>query len=108
MIAMPSLRRSYWLTLAAGLIAGGLLFALPLEYCVAGNGYGLPFPWYHPNHGEPGEMPVGEGDMAVDTPNLLSAAALWCFTVAMMAVRDRRASRERRGTDESWPPRLGQ
>ena len=98
---------AYRLTLAAGLIAGAVLFALPFEYCMAGNGYGLPFPWYHPNHGEPGAIPVGDGDMAVGTSNLISAAALWCCTVAMMAVRDRRASRGRGGTEESWPPQIG-
>lgn len=98
---------TYRLTLAAGLIAGAILFALPVDYCVAGNGYGVPFPWYHPNHGEPGDLPVGDGDMAIDTSNLPSAAALWCFTVTMMAVRDRRASRGRGEADASWPPRLG-
>jgi hypothetical protein len=86
------LLRKYRWTVAVGVVAGFVLLLLPWEYCMAGNGYGFPFAWYHPNHQEPGEVAVGNGDMAVEPRNLGVSMVLFGGAVMAAAVADRRRS----------------
>lgn len=78
--------------MAVGVAAGFVLLLLPWEYCMAGNGYGFPFAWYHPDHQKPGEIAVGDDDMAVEPRNLAISMVLFGGAVMTAASIDRRRS----------------
>ncbi len=72
-----------------------VLFGLPWEFCMNGTGYGFPFAWFHPGHGEWGEFPL-HGDIdhgaVIDLPNLLAslfllAAGAWAVMFAEKKLR---------------------
>ena len=62
------------------MLLAAMLFAVPWEYCMDGNGYGFPMAWLHPGHGEWGAIVLDERDKAgevIDVPNLLGSLLLW-------------------------------
>ena len=61
-----------------------VIFALPYEYCMDGNGYGFPLAWYHPGHGEWGTVEIDRGQKisdVLDLVNLFGSMVLWSFMV---------------------------
>jgi len=57
-----------------------VLFAMPYEYCMSGTGYGFPFAWYHPGHGEWGTYIVDPSKNisdVIDPVSIAASLAVW-------------------------------
>ncbi len=73
-----------------------VIFALPYEYCMDGNGYGFPFAWYHPGHGEWGAVEIDRGQKisdVLDLVNLFGSMVLWSFMVGFVRWLAKRTSK---------------
>lgn len=60
----------------------GVLFGMPFEYCMEGSGYGFPFAWLHPYHGDWGAYvihPHEHSSDAIDLLNIAMSLLLWAI-----------------------------
>ena len=63
-----------------GVVLALLLFALPYDFCIDGVGYGFPFAWLHPGHGEWGTYPINPSEKfsdVIDIANIAISFAAW-------------------------------
>lgn len=75
------------LAAALALAAAYVLFALPWDYCMDGRGYGIPFAWWHPGHGEEWAWPLqpeAKFSPVIDAGNLLASLLLWAGLVLLL------------------------
>jgi hypothetical protein len=77
------------------LVAVGIvLFAVPYPYCMDGYGYGFPFAWFHPGHGERFAIPVHPDEKLsdiIDIENIIVSTIIFASIAGAVAWFRRRA-----------------
>jgi hypothetical protein len=91
---MPRIGKSYRIAIYfIGAVLALILFAVPYEFCMDGKGYGFPFAWYHPGHGEWGAIvldPYDKFSDVIDFPNLAISVTVWGVAFGALLWHDRR------------------